>query len=65
MQHLDVQWGEIQKLRADLVNPVRGLDTDFKQDARKLLTAQQLARGPVPEPWTPQQQHRPLDDLAP
>jgi uncharacterized membrane protein YphA (DoxX/SURF4 family) len=54
-QHLDVQWGEIQKLRADLVNPVRALDTDFKQEARKLLTSQQLARGPVPEPWTPQQ----------
>ena len=23
LQHLDVQWGEIQKLRAELVNPVR------------------------------------------
>ncbi len=54
-QHLDVQWGEIQKLRAELVNPVRALDTDFRQEARKLLTSAQLARGPVPEPWTPQQ----------
>ena len=54
-QHLDVQWGEIQKLRAELVNPVRALDTDFRQEARKLLTSPQLARGPVPEPWTPQQ----------
>jgi len=53
--HLDVQWGEIQKLRADLVNPVRALESDFKQEARKLLTPGQLARGPVPEPWTPQQ----------
>lgn len=55
LQHLEVQWGEIQKLRADLVSPVRALDTDFKQEARKLLSIEQLARGPVPEPWTPQQ----------
>lgn len=53
--HLDVQWGEIQKLRAELVNPVRALESDFKQDARKLLTPEQLTRGPVPEPWTEQQ----------
>jgi uncharacterized membrane protein YphA (DoxX/SURF4 family) len=54
-QHLDVQWGEIQKLRAELVNPVRALDTDLRQEARKLLTSPQIARGPVPEPWTSQQ----------
>jgi len=53
--HLDVQWGEIQKLRSELVNPVRALESEFKQDARKLLTPEQLARGPVPEPWTEQQ----------
>jgi uncharacterized membrane protein YphA (DoxX/SURF4 family) len=55
IHHLDVQWGEIQKLRSELVSPVRGLDTDFKQEARKLLTGEQLARGPVQEKWTPQQ----------
>jgi uncharacterized membrane protein YphA (DoxX/SURF4 family) len=55
LQHLDVQWGEVQKLRAELVNPIRSLDTDFKQETRKLLSAEQLARGPVPERWTPQQ----------
>ena len=54
-QHLNVQWGEIQKLRAELVNPVRALDTDFKQEARKLLTSRTIGPGPVPEPWTPQQ----------
>jgi uncharacterized membrane protein YphA (DoxX/SURF4 family) len=53
--HLDVQWGEIQKLRAELVNPVRSLESEFKQESRKLLAAEQLARGPVPEPWTEQQ----------
>ncbi len=53
--HLDVQWGEIQKLRSELVNPVRALESEFKQDARKLLTPEQLARGPVPEPLTEQQ----------
>jgi uncharacterized membrane protein YphA (DoxX/SURF4 family) len=55
LKHLDTQWDEIQKLRADLVSPVRALEADFRQDARKLLTVDQLARGPVPEPWTPQQ----------
>jgi uncharacterized membrane protein YphA (DoxX/SURF4 family) len=54
-QHLDMQWDEIQKLRSELVNPVRAIETDFKQEARKLLSAEQLARGPVPEPRTPQQ----------
>jgi uncharacterized membrane protein YphA (DoxX/SURF4 family) len=54
-KHLDTQWEEIQKLRADLVTPVRALEADFHQDARKLLTVEQLARGPVPEPWTAQQ----------
>jgi uncharacterized membrane protein YphA (DoxX/SURF4 family) len=53
--HLDVQWGEIQKLRAELVNPVRALESDFKTEARKLLTPEQLTRGPVSEPLTEQQ----------
>ena len=53
--HLDVQWGEIQKLRAELVNPIRSLESDFKQEARKLLTPEQLTRGPVPEPLSEQQ----------
>jgi uncharacterized membrane protein YphA (DoxX/SURF4 family) len=60
-QHLDMQWDEIQKLRADLVNPVRAIESDFKQEARRLLSAEQLARGPVPEPWTPQ---RRIDHLT-
>jgi uncharacterized membrane protein YphA (DoxX/SURF4 family) len=54
-KHLETQWDEIQRLRSDLVAPVRALEADFRQDARKLLTVEQLARGPVPEPWTAQQ----------
>ncbi len=54
-KHLEAQWDEIQKLRADLVAPVKVLDADFRLDARKLLTVDQLARGPVAEPWTAQQ----------
>lgn len=61
LKHLDVQWEEIQKLRAELISPVRALDHDFKQDALKLLNVNQLARGPVPEPWTSQ---RRIDDLT-
>jgi len=51
-KHLETQWDDIQKRRADLVSPVRALEADFHQDARKLLNEKQLALGPVPEPWT-------------
>lgn len=54
-RHLATQWEEIQKLRAELVNPVRALETEFQQEARKLLDVNQLARGPVSQPWTQQQ----------
>ncbi|MBT4864133.1 MAG: DoxX family protein, partial [Planctomycetaceae bacterium] len=48
--HLQKQWAEIQLMRADLVGPIKALDTELKVKARKLLTAKQLARGPVPTP---------------
>jgi uncharacterized membrane protein YphA (DoxX/SURF4 family) len=49
--HLQKQWADIQQMRADLVGPVKALDADLKAKTRKLLTATQLERGPVPEPW--------------
>ncbi len=60
-RHLAAQEEEIQKLRAELVNPVKALESEFKQEARKLLNVEQLARAAVPEPWTPQ---RRIDDLT-
>jgi uncharacterized membrane protein YphA (DoxX/SURF4 family) len=48
--HLQKQWADIQQMRASLVGPVKALDAELKEKARKLLNAEQLARGPVPTP---------------
>lgn len=52
-EHLEKQWQELQQLRSRVVGPSKALDADLMHDARKLLTARQLARGPVPTPWEP------------
>lgn len=46
--HLDKIWAEIQSSKASLVNPIRGLEDEMKSEASKLLTATQIAAGPVP-----------------
>jgi uncharacterized membrane protein YphA (DoxX/SURF4 family) len=51
--HLDKVWQRIQQKRVELVGPAKGLDAELKDRARKLLTAEQLARGPVPPEPTP------------
>ncbi len=53
-EHLARDWAAIQKLRAELVNPIRALDAELKTQAREMLTPAQVTKGPVPEPWTPQ-----------
>lgn len=50
--HLQHTWSEIQALRSSLVGPVKALDTELKDKAAEMLSVKQLARGPVPEPWT-------------
>ncbi len=47
-EHLDYDWKEIQKLRSELVGPIRKLEADLKWKAEKLLTTDQLAKGPMP-----------------
>jgi uncharacterized membrane protein YphA (DoxX/SURF4 family) len=51
--HLGRQWGEIQQLRKQLIGPVQALETELKTSATELLSQEQLAAGPVPEPMTP------------
>lgn len=51
--HLQKQWNELQSLRGKLVGPVKALDAELKVSAQKLLSAEQLARGPVRLPSTP------------
>ncbi|WP_298866498.1 DoxX family protein, partial [uncultured Gimesia sp.] len=48
LDHLNKHWAEIQGMRASLVNPIRGLEDEMKTEASKLLTAEQIALGPVP-----------------
>lgn len=52
-EHLQKQWNELQSLRGKLVGPVKALDAELKVSAQKLLSAEQLARGPVRLPSTP------------
>jgi uncharacterized membrane protein YphA (DoxX/SURF4 family) len=51
--HLQKQWNELQMLRGKLVGPVKALETELKESAQKLLSAEQLALGPVRLPKTP------------
>lgn len=46
--HLDHLWRELQQKKAELVGPVKALDSELRESARKLLTTEQLAAGPVP-----------------
>lgn len=52
-EHLQKQWNELQSLRSKLVGPVKALDAELKVSAQKLLSAEQLALGPVRLPSTP------------
>ncbi len=45
--------GDLNAMRSSVVGPIRGLEGSLKEEARKLLTVEQLGRGPVPEPMTP------------
>ncbi len=51
--HLSQQWLELQQLRRSLVGPVQALESELKAEATQLLSQEQLAAGPVPEPMTP------------
>ncbi|TWT59967.1 hypothetical protein [Rubinisphaera italica] len=52
--HLDYDWKEIQTLRAELVGPIRKLESDMKWDAEKMLSTSQLALGPMQPQYTAQ-----------
>ena len=50
--HLERQWAELQQKRRTLVGPVQSLEKDLFEDASKLLSPDQLAKGPVADPVT-------------
>ncbi|HLQ44917.1 MAG TPA: DoxX family protein, partial [Planctomycetaceae bacterium] len=52
-EHLQKQFSELQQLKGKVVGPVKALDAELKISAQKLLTPEQLARGPMKLPSTP------------
>lgn len=51
--HIDKMWKEVQDLRRKLVGPVQSLEKEMHTEAERLLTPEQLSKGPVPEPLSP------------
>jgi uncharacterized membrane protein YphA (DoxX/SURF4 family) len=51
--HLSRLKTKINGLKQKAVGPVKALDAELKEDARELLTAEQLAKGPLPQEDTP------------
>jgi uncharacterized membrane protein YphA (DoxX/SURF4 family) len=51
--HLDKLWSKIQAKRNELVGPVKALDKSLKDDAIRILTPEQLAKGALPAENTP------------
>ncbi|MEW4531512.1 hypothetical protein [Maioricimonas sp. JC845] len=46
--HLATLWKKIQAKRVELTGPIKTLETSLREDALKLLTPEQRARGPLP-----------------
>lgn len=47
-EHLKTKWSKIQEKRSELVDPVKDLDSDLKNEAYDLLTAEQRQNPPLP-----------------
>ena len=47
--HLDSQWRDILKKKAELIGPVDALTAEFHTNAYELLKASEAQKGPVPE----------------
>jgi uncharacterized membrane protein YphA (DoxX/SURF4 family) len=50
--HLAYRWDKIQTLRSGITGPVKAMESEFQEQTTKLLTLEQHAMGPTPEPWT-------------
>jgi len=53
LAHLEATWAKIQAKRAALVGPIKAMEKSLKEDALKMLTREQLARGAAPREVTP------------
>lgn len=52
--HLGYHWKKVQELKSNLVGPVKALQEELEWSASRMLTTEQLAKGPVPQPLTDQ-----------
>lgn len=52
LEHLDRTWSDTREKGSELTGPVRALDAELQEEAQKLLSVEQLQRGPLPEPWS-------------
>ncbi|RMG37441.1 MAG: hypothetical protein D6725_08835, partial [Planctomycetota bacterium] len=52
-EHLKKLEQDIQQLHSELVGPIKALEKELVEEARKLLTDEQRARGPAPMPELP------------
>ncbi|QDT53744.1 DoxX [Caulifigura coniformis] len=53
LAHLEATWAKIQAKRTGLAGPIKALEKSLKDDATKMLTREQLGRGPAPREVTP------------
>jgi len=53
LAHLETTWAKIQAKRTGLSGPIKAMEKSLKDDATKMLTREQLARGPAPREVTP------------
>jgi uncharacterized membrane protein YphA (DoxX/SURF4 family) len=51
--HSQKVWSDAQKLRAELVGPIKAMERELKSQAEAILSVDQIRRGPPKEPWTP------------
>lgn len=50
--HLNYTWGKIQSLKSELTGPIKAMESELKDKAEDLLTTDQMAEGPMSQPWT-------------
>lgn len=52
LDHLGFHRNKVQQRKSDLIGPVKSLESELKWNATRMLTTEQLRKGPVPEPLT-------------
>ena len=51
VEHAETLAREINELKKALIGPIKALDAELSDEMYAILTPEQRARGPIPEPW--------------